>query len=75
MIITKSIYKVTATEAATGGVCKKKGFVKNFAKSTGKHLFLSLFFNKVAGLRPEKHVNVLESFFTKVAVLKAYYFI
>ena len=28
----------------------KKGVLKNFAKSTGKHLCQSLFFNKVAGL-------------------------
>ena len=30
----------------------KKGVLKNFAKYTGKHLYQSLFFNKVAGLRP-----------------------
>ena len=30
----------------------KKGVLKNFAKFTGKQLFQSLFFNKVAGLRP-----------------------
>ena len=29
----------------------KKGVLKNFAKSTGKHLRESLFFNKVGGLR------------------------
>ena len=28
----------------------KKGVLRNFAKFTGKHLFQSLFFNKVAGL-------------------------
>ena len=33
-------------------VCKK-GVLENFAKYTGKHLCQSLFFNKVAGLRPE----------------------
>ena len=27
----------------------KKNYLKNFAKFTGKHLCLSLFFNKVAG--------------------------
>ena len=32
----------------------KKGVLKNFAKFTGKHLCQSLFFNKVAGLRPVK---------------------
>ena len=30
----------------------KKGFLKIFIKFTGKHLCQSLFFNKVAGLRP-----------------------
>ena len=29
----------------------KKGALRNFAKFTGKHLWQSLFFNKVAGLR------------------------
>ena len=31
----------------------KKGFLKNFTKFTEKHLCESLFFNKVAGLRPD----------------------
>ena len=31
----------------------KKGVLRNYAKFTGKHLRQSLFFNKVAGLRPE----------------------
>ena len=30
----------------------KKGVFRNFTKFTGKHLCQSLFFNKVAGLRP-----------------------
>ena len=30
----------------------KKGVLRYFAKFTGKHLSQSLFFNKVAGLRP-----------------------
>ena len=30
----------------------KKGVLRNFAKFTGKQLHQSLFFNKVAGLRP-----------------------
>ena len=30
----------------------KKGVLRNFAKFTRKHLCQSLFFNKVAGLRP-----------------------
>ena len=31
----------------------KKGVLRNFAQFTGKHLYQSLFFNKVAGLRPQ----------------------
>ena len=31
----------------------KIGVLRNFAKFAGKHLFQSLFFNKVAGPRPE----------------------
>ena len=34
-------------------VCCKKGVLKDFGKFTGKNLCQSLFFNKVAGLRPE----------------------
>ena len=30
----------------------KKGILRNFAKFTGKHLYQSLLFNKVAGLSP-----------------------
>ena len=30
----------------------KKGVLRNFVKFTGKHLHQSLFFNRVAGLRP-----------------------
>ena len=30
----------------------KKGFLKSFTKSTGKHLCWSIFFNKVGSLRP-----------------------
>ena len=29
----------------------KKGVLRNFAKFIGKHMYQSLFFNKVAGLR------------------------
>ena len=43
--------KIVLSEAATGGVLYKNVFLK-FAKFTGKHLCQSLFFNKVAGLRP-----------------------
>ena len=34
--------------------CIEKGVLNIFVKFTGKHLCQSLFFNKVAGLRPEK---------------------
>ena len=34
------------------GVFCKKSVLRNFTKFTGKHLCQSLFFNKVAGLRP-----------------------
>ena len=33
-----------------------KGVLRNFAKSTGKHLCQNLFFNKVAGLSPSTGV-------------------
>ena len=49
----------------------KKGVLKNFTKFTGKHLYQSLFFNKVAGLKPPAQVFPCEfsevfknSFFT-----------
>ena len=46
--------------ASEFGICRsshrrcsvKKGVVRNFATFTGQHLCQSLFFNKVAGLRP-----------------------
>ena len=34
----------------------KKGVLRNFSKFTGKHLCLSLFFNKLAGLRLKKRL-------------------
>ena len=33
----------------------KKGVLRNFTKFLGKHLSQSLFFNKVAGLRPQAY--------------------
>ena len=36
----------------SSGVFCEKGVLKNYAKFTGKHMCHSLFFNKVAGLRP-----------------------
>ena len=35
----------------------KKDVLRNFAKFTGKHLYQSLLFNKVAGLRPHACLN------------------
>ena len=35
----------------------KKCALKNFAKFTGKHLCQSLFFNKVAGFRPDQQMT------------------
>ena len=47
------MYKIsTITQEAVVQVLCKKGALRNFAKFTGKHLCQSLFFNKVAGLRP-----------------------
>ena len=41
----------------------KTGVLRNFAKFTGKHLCQSIFFDKVAGLRPEaQFCRVLRSF-------------
>ena len=41
------------TEAVIRRCFVKKDVLRNFAKFTGKYLCQSLFFNKVAGLRPE----------------------
>ena len=35
----------------------RKCVLKNFAKFTGKHLWQSFFFNKVAGLRPSNFIK------------------
>ena len=52
----RHIFKVslkfqTFFESSRPEVFCEKGVLKNFAKFTGKHLCLSLLFNKVAGLR------------------------
>ena len=39
-------------EAVVQRCSVKKGVLRNFTKFTGKHLCQSLFFNKVASLRP-----------------------
>ena len=52
MNFTKFYKTPVSTEAATEGVLSKKMFlIKNFANFTGKHLCLSPFFNKVAGIQ------------------------
>ena len=46
----------------------EKGVFRNFAKFTGKHLCQSLFFNKVAGVRPAKYTRFSSSLaYTTVA--------
>ena len=44
----------------------KKGVLKNFAKFTGKHLWKSVFFDKVAGLRLFTVVQVCSFEFCKI---------
>ena len=44
--------KKRSNRSSLSKVFCKKGVLKNFTKFTGKHLCQSLFFNKVAGLRP-----------------------
>ena len=51
----KHIHAIKVAEAATGGVLLKKGVLKNFTKFTGKHLYQSLLFNKVAALLKRRH--------------------
>ena len=46
------IHKVGIYRISCPKVFCKKGNIRNFAKFTRKHLCESLFFNKVAGLRP-----------------------
>ena len=56
-----TIEAVTSTQAVHISTCRSSrpevfyniGFLKNFAKFTGKHLCQSLFFNKVAGVSLE----------------------
>ena len=55
-------YKTCYIKKQPPEVFCKKGVLKNFTKFTGKHLCQSLFFNKVAGLRPATFKN---TFFTE----------
>ena len=43
---------VTIKRSSRPDLLCKIGVLRNFAKFTGKHLCQSLYFNKVAGLRP-----------------------
>ena len=45
----------------------RKGVLRNFAKSTGKHLCHSLFFNKVAGLKKEALAQVFSCEFCEIS--------
>ena len=46
----------------------KKGVFRNFAKFTGKHLRLSLFLNKVAGLsKKETQAQLFSSEFCEIS--------
>ena len=51
-IIIGNLNNLARHRSSRPGVFCKKGVLRNFAKFTGKHLCQSLFFNKVAGLRP-----------------------
>ena len=48
----KSIFFNNIIRSSRPEVFCKTGVLRNFAKFTGKHLCQTLFFNKVAGLRP-----------------------
>ena len=51
--MTVNQFKSKSKENATGNQKQSsRGVLENFTKVTGKHLCQSLFFNKVAGLRP-----------------------
>ena len=45
--------KMWSARSSRPDVFCEKGVLRNFAKFTGKHLCHSLFFNKVAGTRPQ----------------------
>ena len=52
LIVEPYFLALISSEAVTRRCSKKKGILKNFAKFPVKYLCQSLFFNKVAGLRP-----------------------
>ena len=49
----------------------KKGVLRNFTKFTGKHLCQRLFFNKVAGLRPQAYEISKNIFFYRTPLVAA----
>ena len=51
-MIPKCLFEVSYKHTAETGFCKK-AFTKNFAKFSGKHLYMSLCFDKVTVRRPE----------------------
>ena len=48
----KTAWQIQIVRSSNQRSSVKKGVIRNIAKFTGKHLCQSLFFNKVAGLRP-----------------------
>ena len=67
------IFQIVINRSSRSEVFWEKGGLRNFAKFTEKHLYRSLFFNKVAGLawllnkdiysfqNPVKHQNVFKN--------------
>ena len=57
----------------------QKGVIRSFAKFTGKQLYQSLFFNNVAGLRPQaynfiKKETLAEVFYSEFCEISKLYF-
>ena len=52
MVATFPAFFLSNYRSSRPEVFYKKDVLRNFAKFTGKHLCRTLFFNKVAGLRP-----------------------
>ena len=48
----RNIWACSKHRSSRPEVFCKKGVLRNFTKFKGKHLYQSVFFNKVAGLRP-----------------------
>ena len=54
---------VSSYRSSRPEVFYKLGFLKSFVKFTRKHLCWNLFFNKVAGLKPEKKNRIQQRCF------------